>query len=59
LHTVAIPGEVLDCHPWIAVNLFQGFGGAPDIAARLLGQYFAEATGQSTLIENRGGPTAI
>jgi tripartite-type tricarboxylate transporter receptor subunit TctC len=30
-------------------------GGAPDIAARLLGQYFSEATGQSVFIENRGG----
>jgi tripartite-type tricarboxylate transporter receptor subunit TctC len=30
-------------------------GGAPDIAARLLGQYFTESTGQPVVIENRGG----
>jgi tripartite-type tricarboxylate transporter receptor subunit TctC len=30
-------------------------GGAPDIAARLIGQYFSDATGQPVVIENRGG----
>ncbi|MCC6781002.1 MAG: tripartite tricarboxylate transporter substrate binding protein [Hyphomicrobiales bacterium] len=30
-------------------------GGAPDIAARLLGQYLTEATGQPFVIENRAG----
>src|SRR5262249_5301455 len=44
-------------YPTRPVRLIEGFGagGAPDIAARLIGQALSERLGQSFVVENRSG----
>src|SRR5215470_4226999 len=44
-------------YPTRPVRMFVGFaaGGAPDIAARLVGQWLSERLGQQFVIENRSG----
>jgi tripartite-type tricarboxylate transporter receptor subunit TctC len=44
-------------YPARPVRLIEGFGagGAPDIVARLIGQWLSERLGQSFIIENRSG----
>jgi len=44
-------------YPTRPVHLIEGFGagGAPDIVARLIGQWLSERLGQSIVVENRSG----
>jgi tripartite-type tricarboxylate transporter receptor subunit TctC len=47
-------------YPIRPVHLIEGFGagGAPDIVARLIGQWLSERLGQSFVIENRSGASS-
>ena len=47
-------------YPTRPVHLIEGFGagGAPDIVARLIGQWLSERLGQSFIIENRSGASS-
>jgi tripartite-type tricarboxylate transporter receptor subunit TctC len=47
-------------YPARPVHLVEGFGpgGAPDIVARLIGQWLSERLGQSFIIENRSGASS-
>jgi tripartite-type tricarboxylate transporter receptor subunit TctC len=47
-------------YPTRPVHLIEGFGagGAPDIVARLIGQWLSERLGQSFVIENRSGASS-
>ena len=47
-------------YPTRPVHLIEGFGagGAPDIVARLMGQWLSERVGQSFVVENRSGASS-
>ena len=47
-------------YPTRPVHLIEGFGagGAPDIVARLMGQWLSERLGQSFVVENRSGASS-
>src|SRR5438128_8372046 len=47
-------------YPTRPVRLIEGFGagGAPDIVARLIGQWLSERLGQSFVVENRSGASS-
>jgi tripartite-type tricarboxylate transporter receptor subunit TctC len=47
-------------YPTRPVRLLEGFGagGAPDIVARLIGQWLSEQLGQSFVVENRSGASS-
>ncbi len=49
-----------ESYPTRSVRLVEGFGpgGAPDIVARLIGQWLSERLGQSFIIENRSGASS-
>src|SRR5882757_4244663 len=53
----ALPAAAQAPYPNHAIKLMVPIppGGAPDVAARLLGQYLSESFGQPVVIENRSG----
>jgi tripartite-type tricarboxylate transporter receptor subunit TctC len=54
---LAIPAAAETAYPSRAIKLLVPIppGGAPDVAARLIGRYLSEALGQPVVIENRTG----
>jgi tripartite-type tricarboxylate transporter receptor subunit TctC len=53
----ALPAAAQAPYPNHAIKLLVPIppGGAPDVAARLIGQYLSESLGQPVVIENRSG----
>src|ERR1700690_1006154 len=53
----AVPAAAQAPYPDHAIRLLVPIppGGAPDVAARLIGQYLSESLGQPVVIENRTG----
>src|SRR3984893_15935039 len=54
---IALPAAAETAYPNRAIKLLVPIppGGAPDVAARLIGRYLSEALGQPVVIENRTG----
>src|SRR4051812_38125492 len=54
---IALPAAAETTYPSRAIKLLVPIppGGAPDVAARLVGQYLSEALGQPVVVENRTG----
>src|ERR1700730_9492935 len=52
---IALPAAAETAYPNRAIKLLVPIppGGAPDVAARLIGRYLSEALGQAVVIENR------
>jgi tripartite-type tricarboxylate transporter receptor subunit TctC len=55
--TFAAPASAQEPYPTRPIRLLVGIppGGAPDIVARLVGQYLSESIGQPVVVENRTG----
>jgi tripartite-type tricarboxylate transporter receptor subunit TctC len=54
---IAVPAVADDAYPNRPIKLLVGIppGGAPDIVARIVGQYLSEALGKPVVVENRTG----
>ena len=54
---IALPAAAETAYPSRAIKLLVPIppGGAPDVAARLIGRYLSEALGQPVVVENRTG----